>query len=287
LVPIPADVVRRYLDGEPAVCPRCGATDDWWSVLLSMVRSVMTVPLSVIGAQRLSVQLTLRRGRETVIDFTGLGVPEDARILRAYFTADAEGQQSWLSPTHALGSQPGPPWIPRKFAIYPWPFDIDGARATTKVNMLVAWLPAGDPDVARAQLTDAFDAYTGAEDSAKFVIPANTAVEVAVASVIDNWLRDNASAQHVDRFLTDAATYSHQLNVLMPALAGALGAPQLPDHIRGALNRLRRLRNQIAHSGKFDAPITHFDAAECLCAAFFGVEYARLIEQVRQRQPAT
>lgn len=148
----------------------------------------------------------------------------------------------------------------------------------------MAWLPPGEPDVARTLLVEAFDAFTapGNETLARFVIPANTAVEVAVGSIMTSWLRASASAARVRGFLNDAATYSHQLNVLLPAMVSALGGPQLPGDIRAALNRLRGLRNDIAHSGTFKKPITRAEAAECLCAAFFGVEYLRMIEQLRQ-----
>jgi hypothetical protein len=65
----------------------------------------------------------------------------------------------------------------------------------------------------------------------------------------------------------------------------AIGGPQLPDHIRGSLNRLRGLRNRVAHGGMPETPIPRSDAAECLCAAFFGVEYVRVVEQLRVPGP--
>lgn len=63
-------------------------------------------------------------------------------------------------------------------------------------------------------------------------------------------------------------------------MVSAMGGPQLPGDLRGLLNRLRGLRNDIAHSGTFKNPITRAQAAECLCAAFFGVEYLRMIERL-------
>jgi hypothetical protein len=153
----------------------------------------------------------------------------------------------------------------------------------SKVNVLVAWLPNDEEDIAQTLLIAAFDAYVRSDYQPavydQCVIPANTAVEVALSQLIATWLREQASSDNVKEFLNNGATYSPQLNVLMPAMVKAIGGPQLPDHIRGSLNHLRKLRNQLAHSGTPDAPIAKSDAAEFLCSAFFGVGYVRMIEQ--------
>jgi hypothetical protein len=283
-IAIPPDVVRQYLHGHQAVCPQCGSTGDWWSTLLDTVKGVMTVPLAVIGAHQTVLQPILRRERETVLDFNAAGVPEDARILRVYYTAEGSGDEPPLFPLQTLSSHPEPPWIPRKVTIYPHVSSSGTSVETSKLNVLVAWLPADESDAAQPQLVAAFDAYTrgGYEpfNYDQFVIPANTAVEVALGRLTASWLGDHASAEHVRRFLNDAATYSHQLNILLPVMVRSISGPPLPDHIRGALNRLRSLRNQLAHSGVPNTPIDKSEAAECLCAAFFGVEYVRTISQL-------
>lgn len=60
----------------------------------------------------------------------------------------------------------------------------------------------------------------------------------------------------------------------MPALANRLGITLLPNDIRGQLNRLRDLRNGMAHRGRSGIAIDRNEAAACLCAADFGVNYA-------------
>jgi hypothetical protein len=60
-------------------------------------------------------------------------------------------------------------------------------------------------------------------------------------------------------------------------------APQMPEGIRGGLNRLRGLRNNLIHEGRIDDPIKPQDVtlpliAEPLCASVFSFEYVRHIK---------
>ncbi len=80
------------------------------------------------------------------------------------------------------------------------------------------------------------------------------------------------------RFLQDAATYGHQLNVLLPSFGDLTDSVPLRDDMRGHLNRLRDLRNALAHGKITTASIDINQAAESLCAAVFGVRYLELIE---------
>ena len=90
-------------------------------------------------------------------------------------------------------------------------------------------------------------------------------------------LRRHASHDTVKRFVADALTYSYALNVVLPYMCGELGVPRMPDVIRGALNKLRKKRNEIIHEGVKDAAISHEEAAEGLGATAFGFEYMRYI----------
>jgi hypothetical protein len=278
---IPEDVVRKYFRGERAVC-LCGATQDWWSLLLAMINSVMVIPLRVIGAHITVLTLELRQGQESEIDFTAAGVPDDAQILRVYYTAQGDGLKPPLFPLQILLSHPEPPWIPRKFSIYPHMPSPDAAEAS-KLAVLAAWVPAAETDTPRTQLIAAFNAYSRGDysppDYNQCIIPANVAVEIALGGLMASWLNQVASSKRVKDFLNNQATYSHQLNVLLPAMVHLTGGTQLPGQIRGSLNKLRDLRNEIGHGGVPKAPITKATAAECLCAAIFGVEYMRMIKE--------
>lgn len=154
-LPLPPDMVRRCLNREQAICPRCGYSRVWWMALLETVNSVMSVSLFVIGANHLIFDVILRPGHETILDFTASGVPEDAQILRVNYTVNAEGQTQWLVPTQPVQSQPGPPWIQRKVILYPYPAGSGAAAEATKLSVLVAWLPPDEPDAARTLLVEA------------------------------------------------------------------------------------------------------------------------------------
>lgn len=109
------------------------------------------------------------------------------------------------------------------------------------------------------------------------MVPANVAVEVTLANVLQERLRVlGVSEKRIKPFMTDAATYSHQLNVLLPVVLAGTGAPPLPDDLRGILNRLRDLRNSVGHRGKAKEPLTRETVGECVAGAIFGFHYVRL-----------
>jgi len=109
------------------------------------------------------------------------------------------------------------------------------------------------------------------------VLAANASVETLLGKLITGFLHGKASNENIEQFLKDAATYSHQLNILVPAFLSGTDIPLLPDHIRGALNGLRRLRNDLAHGTVTTQSITGDRAAEALCAAVFGNYYVNYI----------
>ncbi len=109
------------------------------------------------------------------------------------------------------------------------------------------------------------------------ILPANVAVESTLSRLLTDFLENTVSKKRAEDFLTNAATYSHQLNVLLPALVKNTSVPLLPDEIRGKLNRLRELRHEMAHKGFIDQILTKDETAECLCAALFGFHYLNLI----------
>lgn len=242
-----------------------------------MTNTFMSAPLSVIGARTTVMTLVLKRGQPVTLDLTARGVPADARILRMGYTAYGEHP---LFPLQVATEQPPPPWFTRQITLYP---DALGhPTESSELSVFVTWLPAEDAaDVSREQLIQAFNAYTRGDYADvgynQCIIPANTAVEVALGGLMTRWLGAYASTENVKHFLKDGATYADQLKVLMPVMATAVGGLPLPEEIRGQLSRLNTLRNEIAHGGMPRRVITKDEAATCMCAAFFGVEYLRIL----------
>ncbi|MBI3200089.1 MAG: hypothetical protein HYZ29_01020 [Myxococcales bacterium] len=163
-----------------------------------------------------------------------------------------------------------------EFYLYgrPWP---DGDEGDVKVNVMATWFLRQPDDTVERHLVDAARQYTAGRFDA-VVVPANIAAEAALSPVVAKVFEGFAGRENLDRFLRDAATYSHQLNVLLAVVAELLPAPKFPDEIRGVLNRLRRLRNDIAHDGTC-ASQSQGDAAEHIAAAIFLVQYATLLRK--------
>lgn len=87
-----------------------------------------------------------------------------------------------------------------------------------------------------------------------------------------------SSKKRIEDFLDSRATYSHQLNILLLLVASTFSFPKLPDNIRGNLNRLRDLRNDLAHKGASEVPIAKEDCANLLNTAVFGLGYLSILE---------
>ena len=131
-------------------------------------------------------------------------------------------------------------------------------------------------------LTDAFVAYSNDEymDS---IVPANVAVESALLRLLSAFLRRYVGNERVDIFLNSSATYSDQLNLILPLVCSLKGLPILSTEIRGLLNSLRRYRNNMAHRGIVENPLAKEQIADMLCAAIFGYGYISLIESELQK----
>ncbi len=120
----------------------------------------------------------------------------------------------------------------------------------------------------------AFDAFTYWHYD-RVIVPAQSAVEITTMPIIRELLMRHASADHVKRFMGDRLSFGNVVNVILPFMSGQAGIPKLSDKIRGSLNILRRIRNELVHEGLGGSKITAQQGAEGLCAAVFGSEYAK------------
>lgn len=229
----------------------------------------------VVGARSTAFRITLQPNLPFLMRFTDYTIPADAQILDVHYYPE---QYGGLVPIETHGVSPKRYSIPAEVSLYPMPRG-DKPAKETQVNVEVIWAPdSGDAEV-QQQLVNAFQAYA-IEDYHQAILSANIAVESTLARILQIFLEQVAAKKKVEDFLTNSATYSYQLNIVLPALLSFTNAPLFPDTIRGLLNRLRDLRNDIVHRGTFDKPLTKNEVAECLCAALFGFHYLRLIRPV-------
>lgn len=268
----PGNVVRSALLGAAPICGACGTrTNVWMNTLLAMTSDSGLAMATQVGARHTAIMYPLTVGQATAFDVRDRGVPKDATILRIkHGGALADGVT--VVDLDGTDSARAPDFVVRVLAVSLR----EGGSSDVQAQTTVTWAHHDADDDGRRSLNRALLALAdGRLDEA--IVPANVAVELTLGAVLDEHLRAiGISNTRLKPFLTDAATYSHQLNVLLPMVLWGTGAPELDDHLRGILNKLRDLRNGIGHRGKSKQPLTRELVGECVAGAVFGFHYVRL-----------
>ncbi len=265
-----------YFTGEKPSCPHCKKEFDWWDAILLAVkdRFFLFQMLAPIGAEATVFKVVLSPNESTKINFTEYGVPSDARILDILYTPETGG----LFPLEMHGNHPLRHITGNQIVLYPMPMKGQDEYNDTNVNILATWVSHTPDDDSWQNLVSSFEAYSQQRYNA-CIIPANVAVESKLSRLLSEYLKSFASKDSIEDFLETGATYSHQLNVVLPLIATKEEIPLLPDNIRGLLNRLRRLRNDMVHYGKTDKLLEKDEAAELIISALFGFYYITLVER--------
>lgn len=273
-LPINDKITLDYFYSRDIKCPKCGSLISWWSQLLTQLQwPVPHFSLAPAGAFDTWLLLTMKPGEVLTVKLEDFGIPPSAKLLHVGYGPQGDG----LFPLEQHGNVPLRHIIPHTIRLYGRPSGKPSPQ--TDVVMQVLWVPSSEDEEPWQNLAYASEAFNN-RSYESVVIPANVAVEALLYRVMSGALYPIASARHVDNFLETAATYGHQLNVLLPFVASRLGAPILPEHIRGVLNRLRKARNQMAHKGKLSSVVTEQEAAEYICASFFTFIYIRHLEKL-------
>ena len=241
---------------------------DWWDQVLREIQDnfMGNLAFSAIGAETTVFKIVLRRGQVTRVRLDEQGVPQDAKLLYVNYTPSGT-----LTPLEIHGNVPRR-LLQHEFSLWPMQRGNSITDETTDVNVLVMWVQYPNDAYGLERLGTAFQAYSDGRYS-DILVPANGAVELSLYRLLANNLEPVIGKSRTEDFLENSATYSHQLNGLLPFLTSAHGYNQLPDDVRGRLNRLRKLRNQVAHEGVLEESLEKTEAAELLCAALFGVHY--------------
>lgn len=256
-------------------CHGCNEELDWWSMVLSNIKSHSPFYLfEIVGALNTTFSFDLTLHQESVINMDDLGIPKEAKILSMSYTPNGTG----VFPVEIHGNNPVRHYIKRIKRIYGRPMNQGepDAKETVEIVSSITWIKYDTNDVI-GNLTEAFEAYSIGKISSS-IIPANVSVESKLNGLLDKYLKQYVGIEKVELFLESAATYSHQLNVLLPLIVAKENFMEFPDNLRGHLNKLRVFRNNIAHYGKFKKAISNDEVAEMLCASAFTLGYLRLFE---------
>lgn len=277
-------VMPRLIDCAPdyfrngfVKCTNCGKQVDLWQAASRQAVSMSLAPgwaLARLGAAQTNLVTRMEGGKYYEVDLTEHGVPPDAKILARNYT----GQSGTMT---AVEWHPNAP--PLRFpgtTLRLLGVSLEGGSLPRvgQVAINVVWI-RGDESDAWPYLTTAFEA-AAAHEYAPSIVFAQSAVEVSMMPTIKERLGLRAAAERVESFMKDSLTYGHALNVLLPYMSGELGVSKMPDVVRGALNKMRKKRNDIIHEGAKVATVTAEDAMEGLCAAAFGFEYMRYVRPI-------
>jgi hypothetical protein len=272
-------IQMSFFEGQLQPCPRCSTPVDSYELILqTLLRGGFDFwVLSVVRARRSLFPLTLQPREVFVLRLTDYEIPPDARIIGVSYTCQWN-ETPFLFPVEMLGNRPIKYTEPMERNLFPvrMPIHAEGEPKATIVHTDVTWVPNPKVDVIWDLLVEAFhrfylDQIEGA------IIPANTAVEVAIGQLLTERIERVVSARRTEELLKNGATYGHQINVLLPLLVRLKGIPPLPERIQKHLGQLNTLRNALAHTGKPKKILAKGEVAECLTAALLAIHYADLV----------
>jgi hypothetical protein len=225
----------------------------------------------------------METGKYYEVNLTDYGALADAKLLAVSYSPQG-GLHGSVMPLEWHGNTPARRIRGTILRMIAAPLGEGPIPPVGNVAVSVVWIRGGESD-AWPYLVSAFEA-AAVGDYAPSLVFAQSAVEISMMPVIASRFRRHSSGENVKRFMVDSLSYGHALNVVLPYLCAEVGAPKMPDTIRGALNKLRRTRNLIIHEGVKAASVSHEDAMEGLGAAAFGFEYMRCVQPVLLEAPA-
>lgn len=274
-------VLPRLVESAPVyfekgfiTCAHCGNEVELWQAALdhaTRLSQVASWALESLGAASTSFILEFETGKYYNVDLSNHGVPAEAKILIRNYT----GQGGDVTAMEWHGNSPPLRFPGTVLRLVGVPLGEGPLPRVGKVSIRVAWIRKGDSE-GWPYLVIAFEA-AAASEFAPAIVFAQSAVEISLMPLIKKRLTRHASAERVKRFMNGGLTYGHALNIVLPYMCAELGKPQMPDNIRGALNKLRERRNDIIHGGSAAAAVSPDEAMEGLCAASFGFEFMRYI----------
>jgi len=261
-------VPAGFFRDEPLTCAECGADLDIWSALVSSLKGDFYFnAFAAIGAHSTIVQVPLVPGKAVSVDLTEHGLPEDARILLVNYTAMGTS----ALPVELHGNTPRR-FHTTKLVVYGYPLAADNI-SESELSIFVTWLPRGDAESPEELLAEAVELSHLGRPRASILF-ANAAMESALGNVLSQRLEwAHVAQKRAEEFLSNRATYSQQLRVVLPLLTQFIDVPPLRDPVLQNLKALNKWRNKVAHGVAGASTASPSDLAQMLGAAVFGLAY--------------
>lgn len=277
-LPLLVDCAPTYFNDGFVPCERCGERVDLWQASLDQalrLRNLSDSALISLGARQNWFTLLMEGGKHYFVDLTQYKIPADAKILsRRYAPQGGElavTSVEWYpnDSTHRFRS------TPLSLLAVPLIEVAEGPQPCTgKVLIILTWVGSDDSD-AWPYLATAFE-FATAREYAPALVFAQSAVEISMMPLIEGRFGLHAPRKKVKGFIN----YGRALNVILPYLRGEARLAPMPEVVLDGLNRLAEKRNRIIHRGTKAAEITPEDCMRGLCAAVFGFQYMRFVEQL-------
>lgn len=265
-------IVKQWLIERPIDCPECGV-ELGWSTVLDSIRNdfAFTYATNLIGANQTLGKLEISPYEVTKLDLNDLQIPTSARILSINTTpTDAIALSEFFGNDLRHGE------IPHQTPLIGVVLGERGPEPPVEVNVSVHWFAEERARRSKLRLLDAcemFDQHCYKD----VLLPAHVAVEIELNKVVRRLISDDMANKRLDNFLVDAG-YGHLLNAVLPPLVTAHELPKLQDSIRGQLNRLKGLRNDVVHGNELGENPNRQTVSKVLAAAIFGHQYLRHLQ---------
>lgn len=279
LPPLAESAPDYFKDGN-VKCSECMEDADLWKVTLAftLATPASAWSLTSLGATGTHILISTQTGSYAKIDIKDHGAPENARILWTVYTSQG-GPDGAVSVIEAHGNSPVRQILGTEISLYCVPLGEGKVPRSGNVSIGVVWI-RGEESAAWPYLVSAFQSVA-IRDYAPAMVFAQSAVEIALMPLIANRFKERGIAtDHVKSFMRDALNYSNALNVVLPYICTEIGIRPMPDDVRGALNKLRKTRNEIVHAGITSSEISPEVVTEAMTAAAFGFEFVRFVESL-------
>jgi hypothetical protein len=275
-IPIEHQIWFEYFEGVLSKCLHCGVEYDWHTVIKENLQAIpfSSVILAPVGAYQTIIREQLIVGRQLSVDFRKNGIPDNAKIIDINYTTVGGN----VFPLELRGNSPSSFEYTSHVTLHPVSFSNNSKEENSELNISLTWVPGGANDESWNNLGTAFENFLKKNYKA-CIIPANVAVESKLSGLLSRYLKNIVSKDKAKRFLEDGATYSHQMNVVLPMIIHERKISFLNESILGKLNRLRKIRNEIGHEGKSGTVLDKNETADLLSAALLGFHYLKLVEE--------